>query len=274
MSTATRVPETITTLRRRALRRRRSHDPAAIRALEPRQELVHPLQVRRRLHQCACPRTAVLPVVHPAHHRGGRTVERPASREVRASRHPDPDPGAARQRRRRHDAGSRATQQRSRRDRRPARVVARPARRDHRADHRDGSDRAGRQPYLRHRTRPARAAEVRSGAADGVDRRPALAARIPRHHRRRRARRVAGRGVPLERHVRDAVEDRSLAGRSHPRLGVLHRRPGARAATPAARVLVAGVRIRCVTCALAATSPACSRSTWPRARRSAPPTAR
>ena len=33
------------------------------------------------------------------------------------------------------------------------------------------------------RDRPA-AAEVRSGAADGVDRRPALAARIPRHHRR------------------------------------------------------------------------------------------
>ena len=74
--------------------------------------------------------------------------------------------------------------QRPRRDRRPARVVARSARRDHRADHRDGSDRAGRQPHLRDRTRPARPAEVRSGAADGVDRRPALAARIPRHHRR------------------------------------------------------------------------------------------
>ena len=56
----------------------------------------------------------------------------------------------------------------------------------------------------------------------------------------------------LERHVRDAVDDRPLAGRSHPRLGVLHRRPGARAAAPAARVLVAGVRIRCVACALAA----------------------
>ena len=33
------------------------------------------------------------------------------------------------------------------------------------------------------RDRPA-AAEIRSGSADGVDRRPALAARIPRHHRR------------------------------------------------------------------------------------------
>ncbi len=99
------------------------------------------------------------------------------------------------------------------RDRRPARVVARSARRDHRADHRDGSDRAGRQPHLRHRTRPAGAAEVRSGAADGVDRRPALAARIPRHHRRRRARRITGRGVRLE-STRPRRCGRSAVGRS------------------------------------------------------------
>ena len=63
---------------------------------------------------------------------------------------------------------------------------------------------------------------------------------------------VAGRGVRLGRHVRDVVDDRPLAGRSHPRLGVLHRRPGACAAPAAARVLVAGVRFRCVAFAVAA----------------------
>ena len=60
---------------------------------------------------------------------------------------------------------------------RSARAVAGPARRDRRADHGDGPDRAGRQPHLRHRTRPARAAEVRSGTADGADGRTAAAAR-------------------------------------------------------------------------------------------------
>ena len=63
---------------------------------------------------------------------------------------------------------------------------------------------------------------------------------------------VAGRGVRLGRHVRDVVDDRPLAGRSHPRLGVLHRRSGACAAPPAARVLLAGVRVRRVAWAVAA----------------------
>ena len=44
--------------------------------------------------------------------------------------------------------------------------------------------------------------------------RPAVAARIRRHHRRRRAGRGAGRGLRLGRHVRKGVDDRQLAGRS------------------------------------------------------------
>ena len=82
-------------------------------------------------------------------------------------------------------------------DRRPACPVAGSARRDHRADHGDGPDRARRQPHLRHRARPAGPAEIRSGPPHGVDRRPAVAARIPRHHRRRCAGRFIGRGIRL-----------------------------------------------------------------------------
>ena len=45
-------------------------------------------------------------------------------------------------------------------------------------------------------------------------------------------------------HVRDAVDDRQLAGRSRAGVGVLHRHPRARAAPAPAGVFVAGVRVR------------------------------
>ena len=90
MSTATRVPETIT-LSGDELS---ADDAVTTLRRYGRWNLVKNSFIRFRyadgFTNARALALGVPPVVHPAHHRGRRTVERPASREVRAGRHEAP----------------------------------------------------------------------------------------------------------------------------------------------------------------------------------------
>ena len=138
----------------------------------------------------------------------------------------------------------------------------------------DGPGRARRQPDLRHPARPAGAAQVRPGRADGLHGRAAVAGRVPGDRRRRHGRRRAGADLRLGRHAAAGLDLRALPGRRPAGARRVHDAHRAVAAPAAAGLVLDRDRRRRGTDAVARSSPTRCRCTCRPAGRSARRTGR